>query len=98
MAKVRYLAAKRNPATPDRGGMRRAWLRGRANIHKRYLVYVAGYKFRADHAPICSVLSCRMLRFSPSFRSSTSTQLLSSPSPSKPTRSTEYRLSQRAAN
>ena len=29
--------------TLDRGGMRRAWLRGRANLHKRYLVHVAGY-------------------------------------------------------
>ena len=27
----------------DRGGMRRAWLRGRENIHKRYLVHVAGF-------------------------------------------------------
>jgi transposase len=27
----------------DRGGMRRAWLRGRENIQKRYLVHVAGY-------------------------------------------------------
>ena len=27
----------------DRGGMRRAWLRGCANIHKRYLIHVAGY-------------------------------------------------------
>jgi transposase len=27
----------------DRGGMRRAWLRGRENVHKRYLVHVAGY-------------------------------------------------------
>ena len=27
----------------DRGGMRRAWLCGRANIHKRYLTHVAGY-------------------------------------------------------
>jgi transposase len=26
----------------DRGGMRRAWLRGRANLHKRYLIHVAG--------------------------------------------------------
>ncbi len=26
-----------------RGGMRRAWLRGRENLHKRYLVHVAGY-------------------------------------------------------
>jgi transposase len=29
--------------TLDRGGMRRAWLRGRDNVHKRYLVHVAGY-------------------------------------------------------
>ena len=27
----------------DRGGMRRAWLRGRENIHKRTLIHVAGY-------------------------------------------------------
>jgi transposase len=27
----------------DRGGMRRAWLRGAENLHKRYLVHVAGY-------------------------------------------------------
>ena len=27
----------------DRGGMRRAWLRGRENIHKRYLFHVAGF-------------------------------------------------------
>ena len=26
----------------DRGGMRRAWLRGRENLHKRYLIHVAG--------------------------------------------------------
>ncbi|HEY8125899.1 MAG TPA: transposase, partial [Methylocystis sp.] len=26
-----------------RGGMRRTWLRGRENVHKRYLVHVAGY-------------------------------------------------------
>lgn len=29
--------------TLDRGGMRRAWLRGRENLTKRYLVHVAGY-------------------------------------------------------
>jgi transposase len=29
--------------TLDRGGMRRAWLRGRDNLHKRYLVHIAGY-------------------------------------------------------
>jgi transposase len=27
----------------DRGGLRRAWLRGCENLHKRYLVHVAGY-------------------------------------------------------
>jgi hypothetical protein len=27
----------------DRGGMRRAWLRKRENIHKRYLIHVAGF-------------------------------------------------------
>lgn len=27
----------------DRGGMRRAWLRGRENLHKRYLLHVAGH-------------------------------------------------------
>ena len=27
----------------DRGGVRRTWLRGRDNIHKRYLIHVAGY-------------------------------------------------------
>ena len=30
-------------STLDRGGMRRAWLRGRENLRKRYLVHVAGY-------------------------------------------------------
>src|SRR3954467_13746666 len=27
----------------DRGGMRRTWLRGRQNVHKRYLIHVAGH-------------------------------------------------------
>ena len=27
----------------DRGAMRRAWLRGRENVQKRYLIHVAGY-------------------------------------------------------
>ncbi len=27
----------------DHGGMRRAWLRGRENVHKRYLIHVAGF-------------------------------------------------------
>jgi hypothetical protein len=29
--------------TLDRGGMRRTWLRGRNNVHKRYLVHIAGH-------------------------------------------------------
>ena len=29
--------------TLDRGGMRRAWLRGGENLRKRYLAHVAGY-------------------------------------------------------
>ena len=29
--------------TLDRGGMRRTWLRGRDNVHKRYLLHVAGH-------------------------------------------------------
>ena len=29
--------------TLDRGGMRRAWLRGRDNIQKRYLIHIAGH-------------------------------------------------------
>ncbi len=28
---------------PDRGGMRRVWLRGLGNVHKRYLIHVAGF-------------------------------------------------------
>jgi len=27
----------------DRGGMRRIWLRGRENVHKRYRLHVAGH-------------------------------------------------------
>src|ERR1043166_2749312 len=27
----------------DQGGMRRAWLRGRGNVHKSYLIHVAGF-------------------------------------------------------
>ena len=27
----------------ERGGMRRAWLRGWENVHKRYLIHVAGH-------------------------------------------------------
>ena len=31
----------------DRGGMRRTWRRGRANVHARYLPHVAGYDLGA---------------------------------------------------
>jgi transposase len=31
---------------PDRRGMRRAWLRGRESLHKRYLIHVAGFNLR----------------------------------------------------
>ena len=27
----------------ERGGLRRTWLRGRENVHKRYLIHVAGH-------------------------------------------------------
>ena len=27
----------------DRGGVRRTWLHGRENVHKRYLIHVAGH-------------------------------------------------------
>ncbi len=27
----------------DRGSMRRTWLRGRENVHKRYLIHVTGH-------------------------------------------------------
>jgi hypothetical protein len=27
----------------DHGGMRRTWLRGRENVHKRYLIHVVGH-------------------------------------------------------
>jgi transposase len=38
--------------TLDRGGMRRAWLRGRENLHKRYLVHVAGYNLGLIMRPL----------------------------------------------
>jgi hypothetical protein len=34
----------------DRGGMRRTWLRRRENVHKRYLVHVAGPQSRHPDA------------------------------------------------
>ncbi len=42
----------------DRGSMRRAWLRGRQNVHKRYLIQVAGFNLgalmRAMFSDTCS--------------------------------------------
>jgi hypothetical protein len=53
----------------DRGGMRRTWLRGRENVHKRYLVHVAGHNLgtgahitesgRACGPPVALFQSCR---------------------------------------
>ena len=37
----------------DRGGMRRTWLRGRENVHKRYLLHVAGHNL--------SLLMCKLI-------------------------------------
>ena len=34
----------------DRGGMRRTWLRGRENVHKRYLLHVAGHNLSLPDA------------------------------------------------
>src|ERR1700730_5230646 len=44
--KAGILARSSNAASrmfSNGGGMRRTWLRGRENVHKRYLVHVAGY-------------------------------------------------------
>ena len=37
------LVERGSALTLGRGGMRRAWLRGKENLKKRYLVHVAGY-------------------------------------------------------
>jgi transposase len=42
----------------DRGGMRRAWLRGRANVHKRYLIHVAGFNLGVLIIPLKSGGAC----------------------------------------
>jgi transposase len=53
----------------DRGGMRRAWLRGRENLHKRYLIHVAGYNLglimrlltgAGTHREFCRPISARL--------------------------------------
>jgi hypothetical protein len=38
-----------------RGGMRRAWLRGRENVHKRYLIHVAGFNLGIL---MCALFGC----------------------------------------
>ena len=42
-AKTREMVERSFAHVLDRGGMRRAWLRGRENLHKRYLIHVAGF-------------------------------------------------------
>ena len=80
----------------DRGGMRRAWLRGRENVHKRYLIHVAGFnlgircahcsdqarrgRLRAQRAPFCSLFSSMLPWRSPSWRTSKANQQYSSSS------------------
>ena len=78
----------------DRGGMRRTWLRGRENVHKRYLLHVAGHNLsllmrqligagtpkEAWRAELapCSCL-LRPLEPSWSFRSSSSSRRMAKP-------------------
>ncbi len=44
----------------DRGGMRRAWLRGRENLHKRYLIHVAGHNLGLIMRLLIGVYRTRM--------------------------------------
>jgi transposase len=46
----------------DRGGMRRVWLRGRENLHKRYLAHVAGYKLGSIMRPLTGAGTPREFR------------------------------------
>ena len=78
----------------DRGGMRRTWLRGRENVHKRYLLHVAGHNLSllmrqligagtpkeavAAELAPCSCL-LRPLEPSWSFRSSSSSRRMAKP-------------------
>jgi hypothetical protein len=43
MRKRAEIARRSFAHTLERGGMRRCWLRGRENVHKRYLIHVAGH-------------------------------------------------------
>jgi transposase len=47
--------------TLERGGMRRIWLRGRDNVHKRYLIHVAGYNLGLLMRALCGVGTPREL-------------------------------------
>ena len=47
----------------DRGGMRRAWLRGRENVHKRYLTHVAGFNLGVLIATISGLVIAVMIGF-----------------------------------
>ncbi|WP_210247365.1 transposase [Blastochloris sulfoviridis] len=47
--------------TLERGGMRRTWLRGRDNVHKRYLIHVAGYNLGLLMRVLCGVGTPREL-------------------------------------
>jgi hypothetical protein len=96
----------------DRGGMRRTWLRGRENIHKRYLIHVAGYNLvlimrlltgagtpRQLHARASAYLFALITpdaRFSLSLSSPSTASWQSQSSLSRQTRPTELWISQRA--
>lgn len=43
MRKRAEIAERSFAHTLERGGMRRTWLRGRGNVHKRYLIHLAGH-------------------------------------------------------
>ena len=80
----------------DRGGMRRAWLRGRQNVHKRYLIHVARFnlgilmramfgqgtrgRLRAPQARLCSTYNPTIRGRSPSRSSAAKPQCSSSSS------------------
>jgi hypothetical protein len=66
--------------TLERGGMRRTWLRGRQNVHKRYLVHVAGYNLGILMRTPCSA-PARRRRRPPSETRSYSSFTLRTPSP-----------------
>ena len=96
----------------DRGGMRRTWLRGRENIHKRYLIHVAGYNLglimrlltgagtpRQLHARASAYLFALITpdaRFSLSLSSPSTASWQSQASLSRQTRPTGLWISQRA--